>query len=326
MCFVILIWFYLFAGRECRTYMKYPEFREELLNVLKSMVTKEVKVRLVQAEKLNGCMRFGVSFDSEGMKYSPTIYLEPFYRSFQRGKSIEEIAKELFACYEEELHDVPESVESLHSYESARENIYCKLIHLEENKCLLQNTPHIIFLDFAIVAYFEVNHEEIYKGSVLIKDYFLERWQITEEELINNALLRTKEKKEVFFRPMSEILYQYISEEDGDFYEYAQKGMFVLTNTEKYLGAIMVYYPEVLSGVASTIKEDFYLLPSSIHEWIVVPISTTSDEDELLRTVRDINHSAVLEEEVLSDNIYLYTVTAGDERIRCITEFGVKSA
>ena len=68
--------------------MNYPEFREEVLNTLKSMVSKEVTVTLVQAEKLNGCVRFGISFDRADLIYAPTIYLEPFYHSFCRGRSV----------------------------------------------------------------------------------------------------------------------------------------------------------------------------------------------------------------------------------------------
>lgn len=299
--------------------MKYPEFREELLTVLENVVSKEVSVRIVQTEKLNGCVRFGVLFDRADLRYTPTIYLEPFYKSFLNGKSLENIAAELLQCYEEEINDVPKSVERLMNYDQARANIFCKLIHRKENQRLLQRTPHITFLDFAIVTYFEVDCEEMYKGSVLIQDYYLERWQITEEELIRNALARTREKKRIFFRPMSDILYRYIGAEDGELYEYAHNGMFVLTNTEKYLGAVLVFYPEVLEQIAELVKEDFYLLPSSVHEWIIVPASMATEEDELLKTVRDINQIAVLEEEVLSDNIYLYTIAAKGDKIRCIS-------
>lgn len=300
--------------------MNYPEFREEVLNTLKSMVSKEVTVTLVQAEKLNGCVRFGISFDRSDLIYAPTIYLEPFYHSFCRGRSVEQIAEELIHCYEEELNDVPQSVDRLQHYESARQDIFCKLIHIEENRNLLQDTPHITFLDFAIVAYFEVDRDEMYKGSVLIKDYYLDIWQITDEELIQNALVRTKEKKGIFFRPMSDILYRYISEEDGDIYEHARKYMFVLTNTEKYLGAVQIYYPEVQAEIAEHLKEDFYLLPSSVHEWIIVPVSMAAAEEQLLKMVREINRAAVLEEEVLSDNIYLYSAAFKGEKIKCISD------
>ena len=305
--------------------MKYPEFREELLIVIKNMVSKEVTVRIVQTEKLNGCVRYGVLFDRADLRYTPTIYLEPFYRSFLNGKSLENIATELLQCYEEEINDVPKSVERLQNYDSARMNIFCKLIHMKENQRLLQNTPHITFLDFAIVAYFEVDSDEMYKGSVLIQDYYLDRWHITAEELIQNALASTREKKGIFFRPMSDILYRYIGEEEGELYEHARNGMFVLTNTEKYLGAVLIYYPEVLEQIAAWVKEDFYLLPSSVHEWIIVPVSMTVGDDALLKTVRDINRIAVLEEEVLSDNIYLYSIAAKGGKIRCITGTSAES-
>lgn len=303
--------------------MSYPEFREELFQALQRIVPQEVTIQIVQTEKMNGCVRFGISFDREDLAYAPTIYLEPFYRNFQRGESLEKLAYELFECYREECGGVPECINRLQSYKSARADIFCRLIHIEENQNLLKDTPHITFLDFAIVAYFEVNGDEIYKGSVLIKDCYLEIWKITAEELIRNALDRTREQKGMLFMPMSEVLSRYIDERDGDIYDHAQKCMFVLTNTEKYLGAVQIYYPEVLSQIAEQLKDDFYLLPSSVHEWIIVPAAITAEEDMLLNMVRDINRLGVLAEEVLSNNIYFYSVSAKGQKLRCISGVAV---
>lgn len=290
--------------------MNYPEFREEIFNALKDIVPKEISLELLQVEKLNSCIRFGISFAKEGEPYAPTIYLEPFYRSFQKGRSIEALAGELLRCYEEETSQIPESIHKMDSFETAKSDIYCKLIHIAANRNLLKDTPHVKFLDFAIVAYFEVDEAEIYKGSVLLKQHHLAFWHISEEELLNSALAHTKAVKGVLFRPMSEVLSAYISEDDGEMYERARTGMFVLTNTEKYLGAVLVYFPEVLQMIAGHLQEDFYLLPASVHEWVIVPKSYVYDQAVLFSMVRNINDSEVLEEEVLSYNIYSYVTSS----------------
>lgn len=287
--------------------MGYPEFREELLNSLYDIVPKNIHLQIMAVEKLNNCLRYGISFAKSDVPYAPTIYLEPFYRSFQKGRSLDEIARELYRCYEEETGQIPDSIQKLEAYETAKEDIYCKLIHLQENLNLLKDTPHLVFLDFAIVPYFEVNNENIYKGSVLLKQHHLNCWQISTDTLMSWALLHTKEQKGVLFRPMSDILTAYISEEDGEIYERARTGMFVLTNKEKYLGAVLAFFPEVLKDIFKELKEDFYLLPASVHEWVVVPESEVVDRELLFVTVRNINDSEVLEEEILSYNVYYYS-------------------
>lgn len=286
--------------------MSYPEFREEIFGILKGMVPANVRIELIDVEKLNSSMRHGISFQKEGECYAPTIYLEPFYNGYRNGKDIEALAREVLHCYAEETCELPESVFKLEHFESARENIYCKLIHIAENQRLLQETPHITYLDFAIVPYFEVNNDRVYRGSVLLKKEHVKSWEISGEELLNWAVRHTFEAKGVLFKPMSEILSAFISEGDGEIYDHAHSGMFVLTNQDKYLGAILIYYPEVLRMIAEKLGEDFYMLPASVHEWVIVPESFVVEESSMLSTVQHINDLEVLEEEVLSYNIYRY--------------------
>ncbi len=287
--------------------MSYPEFREELFCALKSMIPEDVTIELLQVEKLNSCIRHGISFTKEGEFYSPTIYLEPFYHNFQNGKSIDFLARELFQCYQDETRQIPECIHKMESFECAKEAIFAKIIHVKENHRLLEDTPYLGFLDFAVVPYFEVNSEQIYKGSVLLKKYHTDFWKVSDEELLAWAIAHTKEVKGVLFRPMSEVLADYISEEDGEVFERAKDGMFVLTNTDKYFGAGVIYYPEVQGMIAEHLQEDYYLLPASVHEWVVVPESQVVDRELLFAMVRDINDSEVMEEEVLSYNIYFFS-------------------
>ena len=290
--------------------MSYPEFREEVLKALRGMLTEDITVELVQVEKLNSCIRHGVSFTKEEELYSPTIYLEPFYRGFKGGQSIDFLAEELLRCYREETGQVPDCIHRLDSYETARPDIYVKLIHIAENRNLLKDTHYKEFLDFAIVPYFEVNDEQIFKGSVLLKNHHLEYWQVSAEEVLLHAIEYTREKKGVWFKTMSEVLKDIIFEEDGVLYERAKDGMLVLTNKEKYLGAILVYFPDILYDISTRLKEDFYMLPASVHEWVIVPDSQVEDEEVLFLMVKDINDREVLEEEVLSYNVYYYSMNS----------------
>lgn len=288
--------------------MSYPEFREEIFKALQGMISKDITIELLEVEKLNSCIRHGISFTKEGEMYSPTIYLEPFYGNFRKGRSIDFLAEELLRCYREETGQVPDCIRRLDSYMTARQDIYVKLVHIAENRNLLKDTPHKVFLDFALVPYFEVNNEQIYKGSVLLKEHHLEFWQVSAEEVLSYAIEHTRREKGVWFRPMADVLEDIIFEEDGEIYERAKEGMFVLTNNEKYLGAVLAYFPDILYDIGKCLKEDFYMLPASVHEWVIVPKTQVMEEETLFSMVKDINDSEVIEEEVLSYNVYFYSI------------------
>lgn len=177
------------------TYMTYPEFREAILYALEEIIPQGILVKPLETEKINSCLRYGICFTKEDVPYSPTIYLESFYRAFQEGKDIATLAGELLRCYEEETGEVPPCILDILRYESAKEHIFAKLIHIRENTRLLEEVPHITFLDFAIVAYFEIDSGEMFKGTVLLKHQHTKDWNITEEELLQWALRNTYDKK-----------------------------------------------------------------------------------------------------------------------------------
>ena len=66
-------------------------------------------------------------------------------------------------------------------------------------------------------------------------------------------------------------------------------------------------YPGVLKAFAEKLEQDFYVLPSSVHETILVPAGKGTDKDTLREIVTDINRTQVAEDEVLADSVYYYS-------------------
>ncbi len=289
--------------------MSYPEFRELIFEALKEMIPEDITVKPVSAEKTNSFVRYGIMFERTGVNYVPTVYLEPFYRSYQKGYSIEYLAKELYDCYLEEIGPAPDLLHVLNQFDSAREHIFAKMIHIEENKRLLAETPHRTFLDFAIVPYYEVDEEQCYKGSVLLNEIYLSCWEMDADALLDWAIQNTKDTKGVLICPMGEVIDGFLPLDDEEIWEYSMNELYVLTNQERYFGAVLVYFPEVLEAVRQKLKGDYYLLPSSVHEWIAVSASQVTEKELLFDMVKNVNETEVLEEEVLSNNIYYYSAS-----------------
>ena len=286
--------------------MTYPEFRELVFENVLELIPKGVSIRLLDVEKLNNALRYGIVFTKEEMPFSPTIYLEPFYSAFLRGEDIHILAKEIVRCYQEETLDIPLDALSFAKFNEAKHFVFAKLIHFNENIKLLAEVPHKRFLDFAIIPYLEVDCQKVNKGTVILKRILVENWEISEEELLLLALQNTKDNKRVFFRTIAEVLESKFAEDEMAIFNELSEKMYVLTNEEKYFGAVCVFYPEVLRMICDMFKESFYLLPASVHEWIVLPASSVIDEGYLRYVVRKVNESELLPEEVLSSNVYLY--------------------
>ena len=91
--------------------------------------------------------------------------------------------------------------------------------------------------------------------------------------------------------------------------------IYVATNKEGVNGASVILYPNLLRDFGIKIGESFYILPSSIHEVILVPESLGAQAQVLIEMVKDVNRIAVAEDEVLSDNVYLYDLDNDEIKI-----------
>ena len=138
-------------------------------------------------------------------------------------------------------------------------------------------------------------------------------------DVINEDMQRLKDKG-VKFISMEDVLAEFYNSNELQSDRESHSKMYVLTNKEKYLGAVLIYFSEIMTEIAQILGDDFYLLPASIHEWIIIPESAVNDRMHLLSVVRNINCYEVLEEEVLSNDIYLYSRKSQMNHFTCISD------
>ncbi len=82
--------------------------------------------------------------------------------------------------------------------------------------------------------------------------------------------------------------------------------MFVLTNMDRYYGDSIILYPGLLQEIRKNMDHDLFLLPSSVHEFIMVPDTGDIGGDELSELVKSVNETSVGAEDYLSDSVYLF--------------------
>ena len=136
----------------------------------------------------------------------------------------------------------------------------------------------------------------------------MEEWGYTLEELEKAASFNTPRLFPVSFRPIEELVRELIGEEIWrmDREDPSLIPMHVLTNQSKLFGAAAILYPQVLWAVSHTLQDDLYILPSSIHECIIVPMSVKCSRKELQEIVKEINETQVPKAEILSNHVFIY--------------------
>lgn len=293
--------------------MEYREFIEEVRWQLQNRMGKEVRIKVQRVQKNNGICLDGIAIWKEGENVSPTVYLDQFYESFQNGECIENIAGQIVEVYQKYRIQEPIDPKFYCDFANVKDHIVCKVINYKKNRELLERIPYVRYLDLAIVFYCTVQDEQIGQGTIMVHNEHLKFWNVTAAEIADLARRNTIKQFPHELFSMMELIEEGMKDEEKKMLaqEIADQGeeampMYVLTNREKNLGATCVVYDSILEDVGESLGEDYYVLPSSIHECIIVPKREEIDPIELKAIVRDVNDTQVQPEEVLSDEIYQY--------------------
>lgn len=221
---------------------------------------------------------------------------------------------------------IKEVDEMLLDFSCLRNKICFKLINAEKNRELLKEIPHLPFCDLAVVFYLLLKQDESGQLTTLIQNKHMHMWGLTLEEVSRLASENTTRMMPAVLELISEVLKKIEREELGEnvgeerTHELPEEQlpMYVLTNEKGFNGAGAMLYPSVLEQAAQRIGGDLLILPSSVHEVILLKAENRQDWNWLREMVCSINAEDVPEEDVLSDNIYLFERHIG--KVRVVTD------
>lgn len=256
--------------------MNYEEFIAEVTIELNKRIEPGIKLIPQETLKNNGIIWKGISFESRSRSGAmPTIYLEFFYEKYKKGYNINQICNELLEFYNA-LPDYP-MYESIFSFDKIKKQIVYKLINYKTNTELLKNLPHIPYLDLAIVFYVVMEQTSSGTPTISITSDHLALWNITLPELYSLAKENTPKILPACLEPMDSFmteLNEYLEPEDklddSDLLINPSE-MFIITNPSMNFGACCILYDGLLKEVGEKLQNNYFILPSSIHEVLVCP-------------------------------------------------------
>ncbi len=301
--------------------MKYSSFTALIEERVQERYGKEKNVFRNTIIKNNDVELDALEISSPSEKATPTIYLNDFYEDYKQGKSLDSIVETICNIYDNRIPLNDNCTNIFSDFENVKKNLAFKLVNFEKNEKFLKDVPYIKFLDFAIIFYCLISDKDC-NAMAVIHNHHAKAFGVDEKDLYKIAFENTPKILPYILSPMEEILKKLLiinsgPEEDPDFtfdklFGTKKSGMYVLSNTKNFNGSAVMLYKDVLKDIATALGNvDLYIIPSSVHELIILPDLGTMDKKALTAMVRDVNASEVAESEILSDHAYFYNHEEG---------------
>lgn len=303
--------------------LNFTEFQEYVeMNVLDFMPEqyKNASVRLNTVTKNNGMELHALNVLPEGSNIAPSIYLEGFYDKYESGKDLDEVVQNI-ATFTAEHLQAPDEFATIgrdfQNFDFVQDKIIMVAVNAERNRALLNDAPHQMREDLALIYKVMIGRDEEGSATVTIRNEHMAMWGVTADQIHELAVKNTEKLLPVTVQSINEVMREMFAR-DGMPDEMAEsmfeempmnQQMYVISNESKVNGAAAIFYEDALSGLAEQMGTDLYILPSSIHECLALS-TDMGTPDMLAEMVHEVNGSEVSAEEQLSDHVYRFDAKA----------------
>lgn len=298
--------------------MDYNDFIAEIRKGVQNRMGGTYDIDIHKVTKNNGHVLDGLTITRKEDNLSPTILLNSYFQQYEDGMMMKEIVTEICASYYINFKNISEEITiDLRDLNAVKDIIACNLISRHGNELLLSDIPSTSYLDLEIVYYLIISKEKDSQITALIHNEHMKIWNVTTKEIHELAKTNTEKLLPAIIVPIEEVLcdlFRQCVKEGNDLCDLyfridqrdrLEKPLFVSKNSTGQNGAVTILYEGVLEKFSKEMEADIIIIPSSIHEMLLLPLMDELDLNELREVVSTIN-STVEAEDVLSDNIYVY--------------------
>ena len=311
--------------------MVFDEFKhiiaESITGYLKECDVDEV--RLTDITKNNDTKKTGILVMEKNESITPAIYLEDYFAGYQEGQDLEDILLDIAACFEESKQQGKSIYErdynDLMDYEKIKDQIILRAVGLVNNQEYLEDKIYDVKKDMALVYFILLEKSESNLQTCAIHQGMLDNYGVSKNEISELAMENTQRLFPPTLKSMEDVLNEMMSPDQVDhksfeqsICEMSQTGvgdipcMLILSNEDSINGATTMFYPNILATITEELGTDVYVLPSSIHEVILVPKNGEIQENQLTNMVREVNATQVDDQEVLTNHTYEYCREVGE--------------
>lgn len=291
-------------------------FMIKIQNAMEKHYGEEYIVDIKEVNKNNGLLIHGLTIMKKSEMVCPTIYLESFFERYSEGESLSDIVNEIVGIFSASDKYKPTGLDFFNEYERVKDKLRIKLINKEYNEKLLENVPYRDFCDLAVVCMVEIDMPGGQTGSVLIHNNHICMWGVHEKQILNDAISNSFTNDRGVVHRMEDMvrsIYNSMNDAQTDIFDEQIEtmvscpcGLYVLSNEKQLYGAASIVHKEVRTQLSEQMGGDFYIIPSSVHELIIVPNNIENSLMNLNEMIREVNSTMLSKDEILSDHAYLY--------------------
>ena len=294
--------------------MDYENFKEQFVEDVRDRLYEqgaEVDLSVHTVNKLNESYE-AITVTPEGSNIGVNIGIDKFYDAIENGKSYDEVVDKAVEVINNGINQRPEfDIASLSDYSQMKEKLAMEVVSAEANKEMLETVPHQNIEDMAVVYRFVLSSDDDGRASILVTNQLLDSMGVTPEQLHADAMENAPQIKPVEIKGMSEVMAEMMGVEQAELmgiYPVAPEDeqIFVASVPDKVHGAGVLAYQDFMDKAAERAGGDFFILPSSIHEILIVPDNGKMDLKSLESMVREVNATQVAPSDKLTDNVYHY--------------------
>ena len=298
--------------------MNFDQFTDRTAQAVRDSLGEDCRVSLQKVTKNNGVELTGLILGKEGNRVFSVVYLDSFFREYTEGKPFRQVCRSVLSLCRENPPRDGMSLDFLQDYEKVRKRLGCRLINGERNHWMREEYPCRSLQNLLMVPCCVLPDESPDCASMLISRKLLDLWKIDEDKLFADAMANLPRILPPTLISMEGFMRRELSGEKGEKREQEPvpgRHLYILSNEKHFYGAASLLYPGILRRAEDRLGGPLIILPSSVHEVLLLVNDQETAAADLYEMVRSVNREYVSGEEFLSDDVYYYDTAQDTVRL-----------
>lgn len=279
----------------------YTEYRTRVFQILCEEYGEDI-IREIEVTGNNNTKSKGISFRAGTNTASPIIYFEDNKKQYTEC-DVKKFVKTAEKLFKKIKRFTDKEVKECCSWKAMRGRIFPKVINYEKNKEMLTRTPHVRFLDLAVVFFYQTSelYPDLGEGAVTVHERMKQVWGVNEEKLMKHAMENLRDQ-ECNLKNLGELLGMYgLDAKDG-----VETALHILAVYNGMYGAAAMLNRQFMEEACDTLGcSKIWIIPSSVHEVLLLPHGCSVETHDLHLMCVEVNQT-LEQEDVLSNSIYVY--------------------
>lgn len=290
--------------------LSFKEFIEKVKSEIHLLCGDGYQIILEPVPRNNRTEQMGIDIRKGQGEEMAHLCLDSYYEQYLDEMPVEEVVKDIWDIFNSfEQRKVPEGL--LDDFEKAKNKVVFSLVNYEMNRERLESMPYVPYLDLAIIFYVLLDRTENGERTAVVTNKELTAWRTTKEELLLLARQNTPRLYMAEVNSLNDVMKSLIKDTKSEtfFEEFItgeESSFYVLSNRNGVKGAAVILYDGLLKEIAKSLENDLLILPSSVHEVLVMAYDKEMDFLSIRNMVEHINKVDVPVCDVLTNQIYRY--------------------